>query len=300
MRRGWKWTGILVFSIAVLLILFVVTNIEHGERATEPSPSSVDRSPASEAADAMRVGPTEPDSRRPVEHIRPDGTSHDGKTGKSKEQESDYLRSSQADEEEQELWRDKTGQVPRASDDRLLDQALAKLKKGNLAYNTPEKMKTGQTAHVIARIGSDKVPIDTLESGMPTDKETKTATAPTPVSTKMKMALKSADFDITPLSSEEQLVAGYTPTAWAWDIVPKHSGKLRLHLAAVVELNGLSRDFTTVDRDIAVQVDPVDAAEVFVKANGVWMLTTLGAGLAGLWAWLRKKKKPKQPSWETP
>ncbi len=190
--------------------------------------------------------------------------------------------------------------VSHPSDDELLDQALGKLRKGNLAYNTPEKMKTGQTAHVVARIGSDKVSIGALEAGILNDQETKTATAQTTVSTRMKMELKSADFDITPLSSEEQFVAGDTPTSWEWDISPKHSGKLRLHLAAIVELNGLSRDFTTVDRDVAVQVDPVDAAETFAKANGVWILTTVGAGLAGLWAWLRKKKKPKQPGWETP
>jgi hypothetical protein len=98
------------------------------------------------------------------------------------------------------------------SDDEQLDQALATLKQGNLAYNTPTKMKTGQTARVVARIGSDQVSLTTLQSGMPSGQGTTTVTAPTPVSTKMKMALTSADFDITPLSSEEQFVAGTTPT----------------------------------------------------------------------------------------
>jgi hypothetical protein len=73
-----------------------------------------------------------------------------------------------------------------------------------------------------------------------------------------------------------------------------------LHLAAVVELNNLSKDFTTVDREIAVQVDPVDAATKFAKENGVWVVTTLGAAVAGAWAWLKRRKKSKAPAWENP
>lgn len=185
-----------------------------------------------------------------------------------------------------------------ASDDAQIDQAIASLKKGNLVYNTPTNMKTGQSAHVVARIGSDKVSVGTLESGMPAGQGTQTAA--TPVSTKMKMALTSADFDITPLSSEEQLVAGDTPTTWEWEIVPKHSGTLSLHLAAVVELENISRDFTTVDRNVAVQVDPLNTAENFFQTNTVWVLGIIGAAIASIWAWLKKQKKPKSPDWETP
>jgi hypothetical protein len=177
------------------------------------------------------------------------------------------------------------------SDDEQLDQALAALKQGNLAYNTPQKMKTGQTARVVARIGSDQVSVTTLKSGMPSGPGTTTVTAATPVSTRMKMTLSSADFDITPLSSDEQLVAGTTPTQWEWEIAPKHSGTLSLHLAAVVELNNLSRDFTAVDRNVAVQVDPINALETFLQANTIWALGLAGTGLAGIWAWLKKRKK---------
>jgi hypothetical protein len=76
---------------------------------------------------------------------------------------------------------------------------------------------------------------------MPADRGTKTEIETTPVSTKMKMTLKGADFDITPLSSEEQIVGGGSPTEWEWDVVPRHAGTLRLHMAAVVELKNLSR-----------------------------------------------------------
>jgi hypothetical protein len=104
---------------------------------------------------------------------------------------------------------------------------------------------------------------------------------------------------VEPFPDQPQDLGSATPTTWEWDIVSKHSGKkLRLHLAAVVELNGLSKDFTTVDRDIEVQVDPVDEATKFLKANWQWILTTIGAGLAGVWAWLKKRKKPAVRKWE--
>ncbi len=189
---------------------------------------------------------------------------------------------------------------PMSSDDDLIEQSLARLKKGNLAYNTPQKMKTGQTARVTARIAPGEISLETLESGMPSGAGTTTATAPTPISTRMKMTLKSADFNITQLSSEEQFVGGDTPTEWEWDVVPKHAGTLSLHLAAVVELGNLSRDFTSVDREIAVRVDPIAAVTNFAAANTVWIFTTLGGAIAALWAWWRKRRKRKTPDWETP
>jgi hypothetical protein len=111
----------------------------------------------------------------------------------------------------------------------------------------------------------------------------------------MKMELKSADFDITPLSSEEQGVGGDTPTAWEWDIAPKHSGKLRLHLAAVVELKNLSRDFTSIDRDVALQVDPVDAVTSFMEGNWQWLIATLTAVGGAAWKFLSSRKKQDGP-----
>jgi hypothetical protein len=186
------------------------------------------------------------------------------------------------------------------TDDELIEQSLAKLKKGNLAYSAPEKMKTGSTARVTARIGSNNISVQALESGMPAGKGSTMAAEATPVSTRMKMSLKGADFEIAPLSSEEQIVGGDVPTQWEWDVIPKHSGTLRLHLAAIVELKNLSRDYATVDKDIAVQVDLVGAVSKFAETNAVWLLGTFGAGATGLWAWWKRKKKPKPPDWQTP
>ena len=43
---------------------------------------------------------------------------------------------------------------PGLTEDEQIEQELGRLRKGNLAYNTPQTMKTGKTARVMARIGS--------------------------------------------------------------------------------------------------------------------------------------------------
>jgi len=179
---------------------------------------------------------------------------------------------------------------PPPSDDELIAASLNQLRKGNLAYSTPEKMKMGRTERVSARIGGSDVSVEALKSELPSGQGRTVAAAVTPVSARMKMELKSADFDITPLSSEEQGVGGDTPTAWEWDIAPKHSGKLRLHLAAVVELKNLSRDFTSIDREVAVQVDPVDAVTSFMEGNWQWLIATLTAIGGEAWKFLKSRK----------
>ena len=111
------------------------------------------------------------------------------------------------------------------SEDQGLAAALAKLKRGHLAYSVPEKLKTDQTGHIVASLATESVSSQTLRSQLPNGKDGVVSEEKTPISTRMKMTLKSADFEITPLSSEEQSVGEESPTTWEWDIVPKHSGK---------------------------------------------------------------------------
>lgn len=85
-------------------------------------------------------------------------------------------------------------------------------------------------------------------------------------------------------------MVGDTPTTWVWNIVPKHSGNLHLHLAAIVEIKQLSRDFTTIDREIAVQVDPVDATERFIQTNWQWTIATLTAEGGATWKLIREEE----------
>ena len=183
-------------------------------------------------------------------------------------------------------------------DELALDASMQKLQDGKLAYSTPVSMMTGDSATVVARIGGSAVSADALTAGMPQQPGSTVATATTKVSTKMKMALRSADFDITTLSSEEQAIGGSDPTEWQWTIAPKHSGKLQLHLVATVELKDLQRDFASIDRDIQVQVNEKGAVKSFIEKNWQWLYATLGAGLLALvrFLWARRKKADGQGS----
>ncbi len=165
-----------------------------------------------------------------------------------------------------------------------------------MAYSTPQSMKMGHTEHVTAKIGGPEISADGLKSGLDNGANRTVSVAATPVTSAMKMTLKSADFDITALSSEEQMVSGDTPTTWAWDILPKHSGELRLHLAAVILVNNLSKDFTTIDRDIAVQVDTAGEITAFVQNNWQWLIATATAVFGAVWKYLHSKKKKARAS----
>jgi len=176
------------------------------------------------------------------------------------------------------------------TEDQLAD-TLAHLPKGNMVYNPPAQMKLNQTIKVTALIGSSEVALSTLQAAMPQQPAQPIQSALTPVTPQMKVTLTSADFTITPLSSDSQIVAGPTPTTWEWQITPKHSGQLELHLAAVVQLNGLSKDFTTVDRQIAVAVDPADAVTTFIQTNWQWLIASGIAAIGALYKLYTSRKK---------
>ena len=183
-------------------------------------------------------------------------------------------------------------------DELALAASLQKLEQGKVAYSTPVSMLTGQSATVVAHIGGSQV--TRLTDAMPSAPGSTINTAPTPISTRMKMSLRSADFDITPLSTEEQEVGGAVPTSWEWTILPRHAGQLQLHLAATVELKDLSRDFVSIDRDIQVQVNKSGAVQQFLANNWQWLLGTLGTGMLAAWRFLASRKKDPAPTSPTP
>jgi hypothetical protein len=178
--------------------------------------------------------------------------------------------------------------VPASTDQDELETSLKRLRAGNLAYSTPDKMKTGQTRQVTARIAAASVPASELTNGLPGDQ--KNVVTLLKISTKMKMTLSGPDFTITPLSPVEQFVDNESPTQWQWDVKPNKAGKLHLRLAAIVELKELSKEFETIDREIAVQVDPVDEVSGFWKGNWQWIIATLTALGGAIWRWLARRK----------
>jgi hypothetical protein len=172
-----------------------------------------------------------------------------------------------------------------------LDQAFSELKAGTLAFSVPDKMKSTESKIVVASIGSTKVTSENVTNSV-TNNGGQIVTQPLLVTPVMKMELTSADFDIKALSSEEQIVAGNTPTTWRWEVRPLHAGVLRLHLAAVVEIESLKRDLTAADREVTVTVDRADEIAGFFKDNWQWFLGGSAAGLfTAVWGFFKKMRK---------
>lgn len=178
----------------------------------------------------------------------------------------------------------------------LARQALAQMEEGRLLYNPPATMEFAQPERVEARITLN--PAEPLEeglegSGVPVEETL-------PVATFMKVRLTGSGFDILPLSSEEQIVAGDTFTQWSWDVTPRSTGSQNLVLVVtarvkIPDFGEESKDIQVVERQIEVQVSPAQAAQLFFKNNLEWLgpavLAALGAALG--WAWRIRKKQPR-------
>lgn len=172
-------------------------------------------------------------------------------------------------------------------------EALAELEQGRILYNPPSEMQLGETERVEVRIGlNSEISLDEglKGSGDP-------VTEQIPVAAFMAVRLAGTAFEITPLSSEEQLVANDTFTQWAWDIMPTEAGhrNLTLIVTARVKIPGFAdeaRDLPIIERDILVKVSPLQSATNFIKENPEWIAPPVLAVLAAIlgWAWRQRSK----------
>lgn len=180
-------------------------------------------------------------------------------------------------------------------DEAELTASLKRLRSGRLAYNPPSTMKMHQSLTITARIGGEQVSTGTLTQGLG-EAGQGVQIAPTQISTQMKMVLTSNDFVIKQLSSDEQFVDETNPTEWSWQIEPKHPGKLSLHLAAIVEVGTLQKDYAAVNRQIDVKVNPAGSFVQFFDDN--WqkaLYAILAALLAYAWQSFLKRKNNGTP-----
>jgi hypothetical protein len=115
----------------------------------------------------------------------------------------------------------------------------------------------------------------------------------------MKVVLTSPDVEIKPLSPEEQFVDDASPTSWEWDIRSNAVGRHQLRLAAIVKVLDAQKEWTALDREIVVTVNPYGSVARFFEANWQWLLTFIG-GTGAIGALFRKltKKRAEPPPWE--
>jgi len=182
-----------------------------------------------------------------------------------------------------------------------VDEALGRLVTGHAAFNTPERMRFGETRAVAlvaspeldaaalskelrTRIGgTDAIAVDTLQ-----------------IAPVMEAQLEGASaFAITPLTPLRQAVSRASATEWRWSVRANETGTHALHLTinAVITVAGESypRSIDVFDRSIRVDISSSQRIGMFLEYNWQWLLGTIAIPLAvWLWSQRRKQRKPRR------
>jgi hypothetical protein len=181
-----------------------------------------------------------------------------------------------------------------------VDQALARLKSANVAFNTPDRARVAKPIVIEAKLSSflrkQELKVLIEESGT-------VEVATLKVSDRMVATLVGATFDVSPTGPQEQWVSDVEPTAWTWQVTPKAVGEnqvLILTFDAVISINGKDdkRTINTFKRRINVDVSwPETIGEwlELIKKTGenvswIWVTVLIPIG-GGAWAWLKARKR---------
>jgi hypothetical protein len=174
----------------------------------------------------------------------------------------------------------------------LLERAVDNLTTGKVSFNPPDRMSTGQTVQMEARI--DKKP--PAAAPTPLHGPGPTREEPIRVANVMQALLisESPALIVTELSTQEQVVTDEMPGSWRWNVKAVRAGSQRMNLrvTAKVRTEGSqptekTRDVAVLDQTLEVAVDPMFYTSEFAQANWQWIVGAL-ASIATL-TWKRDK-----------
>ncbi|MDQ1611827.1 MAG: hypothetical protein QOG00_1758 [Pyrinomonadaceae bacterium] len=182
-----------------------------------------------------------------------------------------------------------------------VDAYLSSLPRGEVAFNTPEKMRLEQSVNVEVKLGKANL-AGQLEKLI--KEEGKVESHPIKVGNVMEAQLAGAGFEIIPITPAEQPLSDSTPTEWEWQVKAKQEGTQRLHLTltvvVLVEGKERRRKIDTFKKDILVEVTSGSRIAGFVYDNVGWIVTGLLFPLFGGLGWrmrqlLRRRRGDGQP-----
>lgn len=178
-----------------------------------------------------------------------------------------------------------------------VDEVLANLGLGNLAFNPPAYMQM-QEKKIVHLILSSTDSAAALKAELPEEDQgtAKTATG-VRVAPRMEATLTGAGFQVEALTPVEQAVSRVTQTKWSWAVIPTEPGKQYLHLAlsARIEVEGKDVPFVvrTFERQIEVKVTIEQEVSAFIGAHWQWLWSTLLVPMA-VWWWGQRGRKKRQ------
>ena len=165
-----------------------------------------------------------------------------------------------------------------------VDEAIAKMPLGGIAFNSPSPINIDHSARVEL----------VLDLHLPSAALAKLITArgvveyaQVRISNRMSARLTGSDFDITANSLETQAISSNEPTIWLWTVKPKTVGEFNLcvNLDALVTVDGAPahRTIRTFSQSILVTVTPAQRVTKFAKANWQWLSATILIPVVGWW-----------------
>ena len=199
------------------------------------------------------------------------------------------------------LWGEESstrGKIPEASL-RVVNEIVKNLEWGNIAFDTPKKLKYGESKVVKLLLSPNKSRYG-LWSLMKNHEQAELARIQ--VSNRMEADLSGQGFKIEALVPEEQAVYGDKATYWKWEVTPTKDGDQTLHLAisAIINVsdNQVPLVVQTFSKIIKVEISPAQRVSIFVSSNWQWMWASILIPLSPfIWKWHKQKRfKKKLPS----
>lgn len=177
-----------------------------------------------------------------------------------------------------------------------IDSALGELVQGRIAFNTPERMRFGDSQSV-ALVASPSMDAATLSGELRSriGGADPIEVATLQIAPLMEARLEGAPaFEISPLTPVQQPVSRSAPTEWRWSVRAAQTGRHQLHLTinAIITVAGerYPRSLDVLNRDITVEITAGQRVGMFLGANWQWLLGTILIPLAA-WMWSQRRKQ---------
>ena len=171
-----------------------------------------------------------------------------------------------------------------------VDQALAQLKLGNVAFNSPARINIEDTVSIKVELSPNQSQAALLAR---VDEPGAKLSESLQVSNLMEARLSGEGFKIVAVTPERQAVSSGI-TEWIWDVTPETEGRRQLTLSidALITVNGelVPRTLRTFRKPIEVEVSSGQRIGGFLGEHGKWAWTTL---LVPLFGWVAKKRQAK-------
>jgi len=179
----------------------------------------------------------------------------------------------------------------------VVDEVVSRLEWGNIAFDTPTKMKF-EEPKIVELLLSPTKSAQELQSSLKSHEQTESARIQ--ISNRMEADLSGLGFKIEALVPQEQAVFRGRTTQWRWEVTPTKDGdhNLYLTLSAIINVSNQKVPLVmrTFDRRISVEVSVGQRISTFVDSNWQWLWASILVPLSPfLWKWYQRKRSKRPP-----